>query len=148
LTAPGSFGIVIEQALQLKDGGKMKSLLLICLIFIGYTAQANECASKDSEIDNIEGLLTKVNPFGTWVGTHDGEDVVAVFSKKSTGAFQGKLTFGTKVYGPTGVSICDYGTSYSVIVYWQEAEVEVISKKKIKIHLPFGDGGAVELTKQ
>lgn len=127
----------------------MKYILIIAVSWMSMVAQANQnCASNESQSYKIENLTELVDLFGTWKGTHDGEPFIAVFSKKSNGDFAGKLTLGTKVVGPTSVKVCDYGTEFSLVVYWQEAELKVINSKKVEITLPFEGNPKVTVTKQ
>ncbi len=89
-------------------------------------------------------MLGKINPFGTWKGTLDTNPMVVKLSKAG-GSYTGELDYNGSHYGPTGVQLCDYGGSYSVIVYGYEAMVTIISKTKITITF---NGDTVTLKKQ
>ncbi len=125
----------------------MKYVLMVAICCLSMAAQAN-CAGNVNQLNKIQNLLSQVDIFGTWKGTHDGEPLTAVLGKKSNGDFTGQLTHGTKKIGPTGLQICDYGDTYSLIVYWQEAEIKVMTPTKVEITLPFSGNPKVVVTKQ
>ena len=128
----------------------MKFILIAALSCIGMVAHANDkCASNISEAYKFQSLSAKVDVFGTWKGTNNGQPFVALFEQTPQGNFSGTLTMGSKKIGPTGVQICDYGgNSYSVVVYFQEAPLKVVSSKKVELTLPFSGNPKVLITKQ
>jgi hypothetical protein len=126
----------------------MKAILFITTLLLSTFSFANEyCADKSSEMDKIDGVLAKINPWGTWSGTWDGKSVVLKLSK-SGGSFTGTATFDGSSYGPETVSICDYGNSYSIIIQSYEAQVEILGAKKIRITSPLNPSDKITLTKQ
>jgi len=128
----------------------MKYILIAVLSCIGMVAYASDnCASNMSEAYKFQSLTAQVDVFGTWKGVNNGEPFVAVFEKTPQGNFSGTLTMGTKKIGPTGVQVCDYGGgAYSVVVFFQEAPLKVVSSKKLEITLPFSGNPKVLITKQ
>ena len=126
----------------------MKYLLFTILSCLSMVAQANDnCASNVSENSKIQTLMSKVDVFGTWTGTNNGKPFIGEFTKTPDGDFSGKVTLDTKVYGPTGIELCDYGTTFSLIVYGQEIPINIISDKQVELTLPFSGNPTILVTK-
>jgi hypothetical protein len=143
-----SLGDAEATLLKNNQGEYMKYILFAALSCFSMAAHANGCADNVSEADKFKNLSAQVDVFGTWKGTYNGEALVVKLTKNSSGHFIGELNLGDDQIGPTGVQICDYGTQFSLVVYWQEAELEVISSKKVQITLPFDGNPKVIVTKQ
>lgn len=125
----------------------MKSIMILIITFTSQWAFANEnCATGTSDIAKIEGLISQVNPWGTWKGTWDGKTVTITLSK-SSGNFTGKANYDGSDYGPKNITICDYGDAYSVIVLGYEAPLEVLGSKKIRLTSPLDSNDKIELKK-
>lgn len=125
----------------------MKLLVFITSILLTQATFANNnCASKNSELTNIQGLLSKINPWGTWTGNYNGKGLTLKLSKGSNG-FSGKANYDGSNYGPEAISLCDYGNHFSVILMDYEAPVEILGSKKIRITSPLGGGETVILNK-
>lgn len=111
-------------------------------------ATANNCASKQSEIANIAGLMSKIDPWGTWMGSADGDTVVIDLSVPSTGKFMATADFAGKKFGPLNVKVCEYADAYSLVIYGYEVEFKVLARKKIEIMMAVGNSPSVVLKKQ
>lgn len=121
--------------------------LLVYLSFLSASA-APLCASKVSELKNIQNLLKKVDLFSTWEGTWDGAPLVAQIYQNTSGQLRGEVDHDGSKYGPANVKICDDNGLYYLVVYGQEVVFEVLSKKQIKGYSPFDENVTAILTVQ
>jgi hypothetical protein len=137
-------------------------LLLVLSVFVSSSAYAQEawnlladiearaasCANNDADKANISNILKKMNPFGTWKGTLNDQNIVAVLSKDSKGNYKGKASIDGSNYGPYTIKICDFGTYFAGVVFGYEAKFEILSKTKMKVYSPLDETETVILKKQ
>ncbi len=110
--------------------------------------RAAKCSSNDSDKANIATITKKVNLFGTWVGTLDGNSATAVFSKDASGNYKGKASYDGSDYGPYTIKICDDNGTFYGSVFGYKAVFEVQSKTKIKVYSPLDANETIILKKQ
>lgn len=128
----------------------MKFVALWVIFMTTFTAQAataNNCATKQSEIANIAGLMSKINPWGVWQGSADGDTVVIDLSLQSNGKFMATADFAGKKFGPLNVKVCEYVDAYSLVIYGYEVEFKVLNKNKLEILMAVGNSPSVVLNK-
>lgn len=117
-------------------------------IFSDLEMRAVKCANNDSDKANISAITKKVNLFGTWKGSLDGNDVTAVFSKDSNGTYKGKAAYDGSSYGPYTIKLCDDNGSFYATAFGYNATFEVQSKTKIKVYSPLDSSESIVLKKQ
>lgn len=141
---------------------KKQLIVILCLLLSGtaygassydenifdlFELERKSCANKTTQIQNIQGLLNKVDLWGYWEGSHEGEEGKGSFLKAS-GIFKAKVTFNGKSYGPYTVKICDHGNNtYTGSIFGYEAEIIVLGPKKIRVISPFDSNDSVVLYK-